>query len=31
VFRWFEGSGLEDLHVVEVPISVRGHKPVARG
>jgi SAM-dependent methyltransferase len=30
VFRWFEDCGLEDLHVVEVPISVRGKKPVAR-
>ena len=27
VFRWFEDCGLEDLHVVEVPISVRGRKP----
>src|ERR1022692_4366730 len=24
VFRWFETCGLEDLHVVDVPISVRG-------
>ena len=30
VFRWFESCGLEDLHVAEVPISVRGRKPVAR-
>jgi len=29
VFRWFESCGLEDLHVVEVPISVRGRKPAA--
>ena len=27
VFRWFETCGLEDLHVVDVPISVRGRKP----
>jgi len=27
VFRWLESCGLEDLHVVEVPISVRGRKP----
>ncbi len=27
VFRWFEDCGLEDLHVVEVPIAVRGRKP----
>lgn len=30
VFRWFESSGMEDLHVVEVPIAVRGRKPLAR-
>jgi SAM-dependent methyltransferase len=30
VFRWFESCQLEDLHVVEVPISVRGRKPLAR-
>lgn len=29
VFRWFESCGLHDLHVVEVPISVRGRKPLA--
>jgi SAM-dependent methyltransferase len=29
VFRWFESCGLEDLHVVNVPISVRGRKPAA--
>lgn len=29
VFRWFESSGMEDLHVVEVPIAVRGRKPLA--
>jgi len=28
VFRWFESCGLEDLHVVEVPISVRGRRPL---
>ncbi len=28
VFRWFESCGFEDLHVVEVPISVRGRKPL---
>jgi 2-polyprenyl-3-methyl-5-hydroxy-6-metoxy-1,4-benzoquinol methylase len=27
VFRWFETSGLEDLHVGGVPISVRGRRP----
>jgi len=27
VFRWFEHCGLEDLHVVEEPIAVRGRKP----
>jgi SAM-dependent methyltransferase len=27
VFRWFESCGMEDLHVGEVPISVRGRKP----
>jgi SAM-dependent methyltransferase len=27
VFRWFEDCGFEDLHVGEVPISVRGRKP----
>jgi 2-polyprenyl-3-methyl-5-hydroxy-6-metoxy-1,4-benzoquinol methylase len=27
VFRWFEDCGLEDLHVVDVPIAVRGRKP----
>jgi SAM-dependent methyltransferase len=27
VFRWFESCGLEDLRVVDVPISVRGRKP----
>ena len=30
VFRWFESCGMEDLHVVEVPIAVRGRKPMAR-
>ncbi len=30
VFRWFESCGLEDLHVVEVPIAVRGRKPAHR-
>jgi 2-polyprenyl-3-methyl-5-hydroxy-6-metoxy-1,4-benzoquinol methylase len=29
VFRWFEDCGMEDLHVVGVPISVRGRKPLA--
>jgi SAM-dependent methyltransferase len=29
VFRWFESCGMEDLHVVEVPISVNGRKPLA--
>jgi SAM-dependent methyltransferase len=27
VFRWFESCGLEDLHVGETSISVRGRKP----
>ena len=27
IFRWLESCGLEDLHVVEIPISVRGRKP----
>jgi len=27
VFRWFEDCGLEDLHVVDLPIAVRGRKP----
>ena len=27
VFRWFESCGLEDLHVANVPISVRGTAP----
>jgi len=27
VFRWFESCGMEDLHVAETPISVRGRKP----
>jgi hypothetical protein len=27
VFRWFESCGLEDLHVAETPIAVRGRKP----
>jgi SAM-dependent methyltransferase len=27
VFRWFESCGLEDLHVGERPIGVRGTKP----
>jgi SAM-dependent methyltransferase len=28
VFRWFESCGMEDLHVVDVPISVHGRKPL---
>jgi len=27
VFRWFESCALEDLHVGETPISIRGRKP----
>lgn len=27
VFRWFESCGLEDLHVANVPIAVRGTAP----
>jgi SAM-dependent methyltransferase len=30
VFRWFESCGLEDLHVAELPIAVRGRKPTFR-
>lgn len=26
VFRWFESCGMQDLHVVDEPISVRGRK-----
>jgi SAM-dependent methyltransferase len=29
VFRWFESCGMEDLHVGEVPVSVRGRKPAS--
>jgi SAM-dependent methyltransferase len=29
VFRWFESCGMEDLHVVEVPVSVHGRKPIS--
>jgi len=28
VFRWFESCGMQDLRVVEVPISVQGRKPL---
>jgi hypothetical protein len=28
VFRWLESSGLEDLHVLDQPIAVRGRKPI---
>lgn len=28
VFRWFESCRMEDLHVADVPISVRGRKPL---
>ena len=31
VFRWFEDCGLQDLRVVQQPISVRGRKPVEPG
>ena len=27
VFRWFEDCGMEDLHVGEVAIAIRGKKP----
>jgi hypothetical protein len=27
VFRWFESCGLEDLHVANVPVAVRGTAP----
>ena len=30
VFRWFESCGLQDLHVAETPIAVRGRKPSIR-
>lgn len=30
VFPWFESCGIEDLHVAEVPVSVRGTKPSSR-
>jgi SAM-dependent methyltransferase len=30
VFRWFEDCALEDLHVAEVPIAVRGRKRAGR-
>jgi 2-polyprenyl-3-methyl-5-hydroxy-6-metoxy-1,4-benzoquinol methylase len=30
VFRWFESCGLEDLHVAETPVAVRGRKPSVR-
>jgi SAM-dependent methyltransferase len=30
VFRWFESCGMEDLHVGETPIAVRGRKPMHR-
>lgn len=28
VFRWFESCGMEEFHVADVPISVRGRKPI---
>jgi len=28
VFRWFEGCGLDSLHVLHEPIAVRGRRPV---
>ena len=28
VFRWFEDMGMEDLRIAEVPIAVRGRKPL---
>jgi SAM-dependent methyltransferase len=31
VFRWFEDMGMEDLHVAQDPISVRGRKPQRAG
>ncbi len=30
VFRWFESCGLDELKVVEQPISVQGHRPVLK-
>jgi SAM-dependent methyltransferase len=30
VFRWFENCGLEDLHVADNAIGVRGRKPVTQ-
>src|SRR5580658_2549213 len=29
VFRWFESCGLEDLSVGEIPVGVRGKKPLS--
>jgi SAM-dependent methyltransferase len=29
VFRWFESCGLRDLRVIEIPIAVRGRKPLS--
>jgi SAM-dependent methyltransferase len=31
VFRWFESCGLEGLSVGEIPVGVRGKKPLASG
>lgn len=30
VFRWFESCGLDDLHVIQQPIAVQGHKPLRK-
>jgi len=27
VFGWFEDMGMEDMHVGEYPIAIRGRKP----
>jgi hypothetical protein len=27
VFRWYESMGMEDMHIGEVSIAVRGRKP----
>jgi SAM-dependent methyltransferase len=31
VFRWFESCGLEELSIGEIPVGVRGRKPLADG
>ena len=31
VFRWYEAMGMEDMHIGEYAIAVRGRKPLQRG